>query len=223
MPSTQIEASVRNVIRLLIEKAREGFRETIDWCAFNKEKDLRCVDMSTQSKTASRWCHSCPSESPSREQLKGVRNFFKIVSLPSSPGLPNPSCPRLSHPSPAHSLCLFHFNSFRWSSIAARLCLLYLSYSPPFKFAIERIYIDYNVKIRQIDKIDKSILMAIQQRKIYIFHWAPGWSSVFPMLSCFDVSSDCAPDFFQLNSSLICVSILKKRDTAAATALLHNR
>lgn len=87
----------------------------------------------------------------------------------------------------------------------------------------EYIYIDYNVKIRQIDKIDKSILMAIQQRKIYIFHWAPGWSSVFPMLSCFDVSSDCAPDFFQLNSSLICVSILKKRDTAAATALLHNR
>lgn len=155
------------------------------------------------------------------EELKGVRNFFKIVSLP--------SWPRALQSVPIVLVCAIH----RLIRFVYSILIPFVGSSlPPFRvllrhqlkvsqFAVERIYIDYNVKIRQIDKIDKSILMAIQQRKIYIFHQGPGWSSVFPMLSCLDrLLWLCS---VASSSSLICVSILKKRDTAAATALLHNR
>lgn len=130
------------------------------------------------------------------EELKGVRNFFKIVSLP--------SWPRALQSVPIVLVCAIH----RLIRFVYSILIPFVGSSlPPFRvllrhqlkvsqFAVERIYIDYNVKIRQIDKIDKSILMAIQQRKIYIFHQGPGWSSVFPMLSslivlrCFQLVSD---------------------------------
>lgn len=100
--------------------------------------------------------------------------IFKIVS--SLPSAFNPSVRRLCR-SIACSLCLFNFNFFRWSTAGVSFM------SSVWVNSRLNEYIDYNVKIRQIVKIDKSILMAIQQRKIYIFHRA--WDDrVFSLLLC---------------------------------------